>query len=119
MFREIIQEAKIKDPVNQSIAEAFTKSHYVDGKLTFKESNNQFAVTLKESDPQTSNGKINETMVEKILAGIGATAKFGLRDMIGKGWGSDATVSDLGDYSFITYRASSSNKYETTVITFR
>jgi len=118
MFRELITEATVKDPTNILIKDAFRASNYVKGTLSYEEDRNSFRITLKETEPQSSWGKINETQVEKLLKTIGATAKFGLRDMAGKGWYSSAVVSELGDYTHIGYSGSKTSKYLTTVFTF-
>lgn len=108
-------EAKIKDEINQSLEKAF-KSGNINGKMAFKEDGNTLVVTIKETDPNTSNDKINEYELEAVIKKAGGTMKMGSRAQDGKEVFNSGVITGIDGKKRLAWSFKSSAKFRTSTI---
>lgn len=117
MFKELFTEAKIKSEINQKIADAFKKDlNQMDRKFTFKEDGNTLIVTVKETSPNTSHNKINETQMERVIESLGGNIKIGRRELTNSVVWAYGDIKNLEGKRRLSFEMKDTKKFKTTTI---
>ncbi len=116
MFKEIFTEAKIKDIINQQIADEFKKLTASGRKITFKEDNGTLIVTVKETNPGSSGNKIVEYDMENTIKNLGGDIRMGSRTLEGNTVYSSGDIKNLDNKRMLSFEMKSSKKFKTTTI---
>jgi len=118
LFENELSEAKL-DLLDAAIVKAIDSE--AKGKVTSKKDGNALVVTVKETEPNESWGKINETAIMRSINDTFDDFKYniGSREMDGSGVYSSTNIENgLGDYSRVSYSMKNTKKYRTTTIRF-